>query len=76
MLDFLVQLFAAVPLLIGLWLMGNKRLWGPFLAFIAEIFTTMVGISHHAWSIVLIGAVLFVVQARNFVKWYLEGVGW
>jgi len=75
-LDFVIQFLAAVPLLIGLWLMGNRRLVGPFLAFIAEAFTTTVGITHHAWSIVLIGVVLFFVQGRNFFKWRREGVRW
>jgi hypothetical protein len=46
MLDFIIQFLAAVPLLIGLWLMGNKRLLGPFLCFMAEGFTTTVGIQH------------------------------
>lgn len=76
MLDFLIQFLAAAPLLIGLWLMGNKRLLGPFLCFAAEGFTTTVGVMHGVWSIVLIGAVLFVVQLRNFLKWRAEGVQW
>jgi hypothetical protein len=76
MLDFIIQFLAAVPLLIGLWLMGNKRLLGPFLCFMAEGFTTTVGIQHHVWSIVVIGAVLFVVQLRNFLKWRREGAPW
>lgn len=76
MLDFLMQFLCAVPLLLGLWLMGDKRLLGPFLCFIAEGFTTAVGVTHRVWSIVLIGVVLFVVQLRNFIKWRKEGVGW
>ena len=76
MIDFLIQFLSAALLLIGLWLMGNKRLIGPFLAFIAELFTTLVGIQHHVWSIVVIGAVLFIVQGRNFLKWQREGVRW
>lgn len=76
MLDFVIQTLSAVPLLTGLWLMGNRRLLGPFLAFVAEFFTTLTGIRHGAWSIVLIGAVLFVVQGRNFLKWRAEGVRW
>lgn len=75
-IDFVVQFLAAIPLLVGLWLMGNRRRSGPFLAFIAEGFTTYVGITHHTWSIVLIGVVLFVVQGRNFLKWQKEGVRW
>jgi hypothetical protein len=76
MIDFIVQFLAAVPLLVGLWLMGDRRLLGPFLAFIAEAFTTAVGVTHGAWSIVLIGVVLFFVQGRNFLKWRREGVRW
>lgn len=76
MLDFIIQFLGAIPLLAGLWLMGNKHLLGPFLAFIAEGFTTIIGITHHVWSIILIGVVLFVVQGRNFFKWRAEGVQW
>lgn len=76
MIDFIIQTLGAIPLLIGLWLMGNKRLIGPFLCFVAEFFTTVVGITHHVWSIILIGDVLFVVQLRNSLKWKNEGVSW
>lgn len=76
MLDFTVQFLATVLLLSGLWIMGNKRLLGSLLAFIAEFFTVFVGIMHDAWSITLIGAVLFLVQLRNFIKWRRAGVPW
>jgi len=76
MIDFIVQFLATVLLLVGLWLMGNKRLIGPCMAAFAEIFTTIVGIAHHTWSIVVIGSVLFIVQSRNFLKWKAEGTRW
>lgn len=76
MLDFIVQALGAGPLLVGLWLMGNKRLRGPALCTVAEGFTTAVGVMHHVWSIILIGGVLFVVQGRNFIKWRSEGTAW
>jgi len=76
MIDFTVQFLATVLLLSGLWLMGNKRLIGPFMTSIAEIFTTIIGITHHTWSIVVIGVVLAFVQGRNFFKWRAEGTGW
>lgn len=76
MLDFVVQSLASVLLFTGLWLMGNKRLLGPFLTAAAEIFTAIVGFTHHTWSIALIGTVLFFVQARNFIKWRTEKTSW
>lgn len=76
MIDFIVQFLGAVPLLVGLWLMGNHRRSGVLMAFLAEGFTTAVGIMHHVWSVILIGVVLFVVQGRNFWKWQREGVRW
>ena len=76
MIDFIVQFLATSLLLIGLWLMGNKRLIGPLMTAFAEIFTTIVGVTHHTWSIVVIGVVLSVVQARNFFKWRKEGTRW
>lgn len=76
MLDFIVQSLAAGLLFYGLWSMGNKRLRGPFITAVAEIFTTIVGVTHKTWSIVLIGIVLTVVQGRNFLKWRKEGTEW
>jgi len=76
MFDFVVQSLAAGLLFIGLWMMGDKRLAGPFITTVAEVFTTIVGVTHHTWSIALIGAVLCVVQARNFFKWRQEGTRW
>jgi hypothetical protein len=76
MLDFLTQFFGMSMLLIGLWLMGSKRLIGPFLCFLAEGLTTYVGIHHHVWSMTGIGIVLFFVQLRNFIKWKREGISW
>lgn len=76
MVDFIVQLLSVVLLLTGLWLMGDKRLRGPFLACIAEVFVTIVGIQHQTWSIVVIGVCLGFVQGRNFLKWYRERTPW
>jgi len=76
MVDFLIQLVSAVLLLLSVWLMGNQRLLGPFLGFVANGAATLVGIQHHVWSIIVIGAVLFFVQGRNFFKWRAEGVRW
>ena len=74
--DFVVQFLATSLLLYGLWVMGNRKLKGPFLAAVAEIFTTLVGTTHHAWGIVVIGVVLFVVQVRNFFLWQSQGLDW
>lgn len=76
MLDFIIQSLAASLLFYGLWTMGNKRLRGPFITALAEVFTTVVGLTHHTWSIALIGAVLTFVQGRNFFKWRAEGTAW
>lgn len=76
MLDFIVQFLGTSLLLVGLWLMGDKRLLGPALAFFAELFIVVVGLTHDAWSIVVIGLCLGVVQARNFMKWKKEGAPW
>lgn len=74
--DTLVQSLSAGLLFLGLWLMGNKRLAGPFITAIAEGVTLCVGISHHVWSLSLIGFVLAIIQARNFFKWSKEGAAW
>jgi hypothetical protein len=76
MIDFTIQLLCTITLLSGIWLTGDKRLRGPFICFIAEIFTTTVGIMHHTWSIILIGVTLAVVQGRNFYKWRAERTPW
>lgn len=76
MLDFTIQTLAAGLLFYGLWSMGNKRLRGPLVTAIAEVFTLLVGIAHNTWSIVVIGGVLAIVQYRNFLKWRAEGTAW
>lgn len=77
MIDFVVQGLSALLLFAGLWLMGSEFVIGPALATIAELFFTLVvGVTHHTWSIVLIGGVLFFVQLRNTLKWHIEGRPW
>lgn len=75
-LDFLAQFFGTAMLLAGLWLTGSKRLIGPFLCFLAEGLTTYIGVTHHVWSVIVIGISLFFVQLRNFIKWRREGLPW
>lgn len=76
MIDFLIQALATILLLAGIWMMGDKRLKGPFIAAISELFFVVVGIQHHVWSAIVIGFVLFMIQARNFKKWHSEGAAW
>ena len=75
-LDFIIQFMATSLLLLGLWIMGNKKLAGVLMVVIAEIFTTMVGIMYGTWSIIVIGICLTIVQGRNFIKWRKEKTPW
>lgn len=74
--DFVIQFLATTLLLVGLWIMGNKKLMGVLMVVIAEIFTTMVGFMYGTWSIIVIGACLTIVQGRNFIKWKKEKTPW
>lgn len=76
MFDFLIQFLAMVLLLVGLWEIGNEKLRGPFLGFTSNIFTMILGVTHHLWSFLVIGILVFVIQGRNFFKWKKEGVQW
>ena len=76
MIDFIIQFLATVLLLAGLWIMGNKKLGGVLLVVIAEIFTTIVGITHGVWSIIIIGICLTIVQGRNFIRWRKDKTPW
>lgn len=76
MIDFIIQLLFTITLLSGIWLTGNKQLRGPFICTVAEFLTVTVGVMHHTWSIIVIGAVLAIVQGRNFIKWRREGTRW
>jgi len=76
MIDFTIQFLATALLLAGLWVMGNKRLGGVLMVVIAEAFTTVVGIMHDVWSIIIIGACLTIVQGRNFIKWKKDKTPW
>ena len=75
-LDHLLQFLGTALLLIGLWLMGNRLLIGPFIATVAELMLMAVGIWHGVWSLFVIGFALFFVQGRNFLKWRSEKVSW
>ncbi len=75
-MDLLLQSLSAFPLFYGIWQTGNNRLRGPVMTFIAEFFTTTVGIMHGVWSLILIGLVLFIIQGRNAYKWHKEGKPW
>lgn len=75
-IDFIIQFTSSFGLLVGIWLTGNRRLSGPFLCLLAEVAVTIMGVTHGTWSLVVIGVGLGIVQARNFVKWYKEGVAW
>jgi hypothetical protein len=76
MVDFVIQFLATTLLLVGLWIMGNKKLIGVLMVVVAEVFTTMVGIMYGTWSIIVIGVCLTVVQGRNFIKWRKEKTPW
>jgi len=69
MIDTIVQTLAVVLLCWGLWETGNKKVRGPVLAAIAELFVIVVGITHGAWSVTLIGVILFFIQSRNAWLW-------
>jgi hypothetical protein len=71
-----LQFFAAGVLLLGLYLMGNLKKLGPFLAGLSEIIWVGVFIPPHLWGGIFLSTILFVMQARNFIKWHREGLPW
>ena len=72
MIDHVIQTFAVVLLCYGLWETGNYKLRGPIIAAIAEVFVVAVGINHGAWSVVMIGTILFFIQLRNAWIWWRD----
>ncbi len=72
----LLQFLAAGILLIGLWLMGNQKKIGPFLAALSEVLWVIIFIPPELWGGVFLSTILFVMQARNFIKWHREGLSW
>lgn len=72
----ILQFFAAGVLLIGLYLMGNQKKLGPFLAGASEAIWVVVFIPPHMWGGIFLSTILFVMQARNFIKWHREGLPW
>jgi hypothetical protein len=71
-----LQFAAAAVLLVGLWLMGNNRLLGPTLAAASEVLWVLVFWPRGMWGGVFLSLVLAVMQTRNAIKWYREGVRW
>jgi hypothetical protein len=76
MINLSLQFIAAAILLVGLWLMGNHRKSGPFLAAFSELLWIGLFIPYQMWGGVFLSTVLFVMQVRNFVQWHGEGLKW
>jgi hypothetical protein len=76
MLYLLLQFVAAGILLLGLFLMGNHRKSGPLLAALSEALWIGVFIPPRLWGGIFLSSILFIMQMRNFIKWYKEGVSW
>ena len=77
MFDFILQAVATALLFYGIWQCGNVRRRGPFSLVIAEILFIIVGVLHpETWSIAVVGLVLGIIQARNYLKWTNEGKEW
>ena len=75
-LNLAMQFVAAAVLLLGLYLMGNYRRSGPLLAGASELIWIAVFVPYEMWGGIFLSSVLFVMQARNFLKWSREGARW
>lgn len=74
---YIILQFAAAGILLGgLYLMGNHKRLGPFLAAASEILWVIVFIPPHIWGGIFLSTILAGMQARNFIKWTREGVSW
>lgn len=67
--DLLVQACAALLLIHGLWLCGDKNPQGPLEATISEVLWVIIGVVHGVWGLVALSLILAVVQARTYVQW-------
>lgn len=74
LVDWLLQGGGTVTLLYGLYLMGNRRIWGPILCGGSEILWIAAFIPHQMYGGIVLSTILMSMQARNTVKWYKEGI--
>lgn len=64
---------AAIVLLYGLKLIGDKRLLGFYVATLAEVMWMTWGVLTHGFAIVVVSSWIIVMYARAIMLWEKEG---
>lgn len=67
-LDF-AQAAASGLVLLGIWLYGQKSLYGPFLSLFACMAWAMIGLTHDMVEMMVLNIILSAMHLRNLFKW-------
>ena len=71
---FALELAASVSTILQIWLYGNKTLGGPIWGLVAVTAWWVLTCWSGLWGLAPLNAVASVVHARNFIKWWREGL--
>lgn len=72
MLSSMMQWILSVLLIVNLYLMGNKTIWGPISGIIAQAVWVVYGIMTRQYGLVPGVVVLLLINIRNWRKWKAE----
>lgn len=72
MADLGVQLVASVLTLAGMWLYGNRSLWGPLLGLGAQVPWWLIMYQGGLWGLLPLNIMVFVIHGRNLIKWRVD----
>jgi hypothetical protein len=74
-MNSLIQGFLSLFLIVNLYLMGNKSIWGPITGVALQIVWVFYTIATHQYGLIPGAAILAIIHVRNWAKWRKEDRG-
>ena len=71
-MNSIIQWVLSALLILNLWLMGNKSIWGPITGVIVQVVWVGYTLTTHQYGLVLGMVILVLVNLRNWIKWHTE----
>lgn len=67
--EFYVQAAASVTTLAGQWQYGSKRMLGPILGCVAQVFWWGIMFQGNLWGLLPLNIAMAFIHVRNLIKW-------
>ena len=68
-MNSIIQWVLSALLILNLWLMGNKSIWGPITGVIVQVIWCFYAFATHQYGLAPGVIILTIIQIRNWVKW-------